>query len=146
MSCTAGITNMTLSSTAAIATDASPPPDEQARRERHADELRETGEPFDDEVRAEDLVDAGERPQAAGAVEVEEVLVRDRAVQHPVGEDEHEALFHRRARCVQQRAEREQVRDDGDRERGSTRSPRGRRAVAAVSDCNGGVTAHEQGL
>ena len=86
------------------------------------------------EVRAEHLVDAGEHPQAAGAVEVQEVLVRDRAVQHPVGEDEHEALFHRRARRVQQRAQRQQVRDDGDREQ----DPPGRRGVppvgAAASD------------
>ena len=48
ISCNDGITNMTLSSTAATATHAAPPPHEQARAERHADELHQPGEPFDE--------------------------------------------------------------------------------------------------
>ena len=114
MSCNDGITNMTFSSTAATATHRPHHRTRSPRRHRHPDELREPGEAFDEQVRTEHLVDRGQRPQAARAVEVQEVLVGNRAVQHAVGEDEHEALFHGRAGGVQQRAQRQEVRDDRD--------------------------------
>ena len=125
-----------------------PPAHEHPRAERHADELDEPGQPFDQEVRAEDLVDRGEYPQAPGPVEVQEVLVRYRAVEHPVGEDEHEALFHRRARRVQQRAQRQQVRDHGDGGddppgRGGEHRRRRCRVGRRRIGLHGGVIAHE---
>ena len=42
-----------------------------------------------------------------GPVEVEEVPVGEVAGQHPLGEDEHEALLHRRALVAEQRGQRE---------------------------------------
>ncbi len=116
-----------------------PPTHEETGRDGHADELHETREPFDEQVRPEDLVDARERPEAPGPVEIQEVLVGHRAVQHAIREDEHEALFHRRAGGVEQRAEREEVRDDGNRDD----DPNRRRRTG--TDPWRRVTAHEQG-
>ena len=103
-----------------------PPPHEQPGPHGHADELRQSGEAFDEQMCTEQLVERGERPEAARAVEVQEVLVGHRPVQHAVGEDEHEALLHRGTGGVQERAQRERVRDRGDRNDDPPR--RGRRS------------------
>jgi hypothetical protein len=70
--------------------------------------LREGEEALDVEIDAEHLVDGCEHPQAAGAVQVQEVAVRDRAAQHQIREDEHEALFHVRPRIAHHPSNREQ--------------------------------------
>ena len=83
----------------------SPPPHERGRAQCHAGDLDEPDDPLHDEMRCEDFVNGREHPQTAGPVEPQEVLVGDGAVQHPVGQHEHEALFHRRAGGVQRRAQ-----------------------------------------
>ena len=90
--------------------------------------LRETEEPLGQQRHAEHLERAGERPEAARSVEVEEVAVGDVAVQHPLREDEHEALFHRRPLRAQQAAERDEEHQRDDPEGEQLASPRrGRR-------------------
>ncbi len=104
-----------------------PPADDRRGTHRGADELCEPDEALDEDAHAEDLVDRGEHPQAPGSVQVQEVLIRNRAVQDPVGKDEHEALFHRGAGAAQHRAQREDERNRGHhRDRGPILSGPGR--------------------
>ena len=84
----------------------------------HDRELLHQAEPALAEQRdAEHLEHARERPQAARSVEVQEVAVGDRALQHLLGEDEHEALFHRRSGRAQQPAQRQREHERDDRQR-----------------------------
>ncbi len=96
--------------------------------EHHGHLLRETEEPLGQQRHAEHLERAGEGPEAPRSVEVEEVLVGDVALQHPLREDEHEALFHRRPLRAQQAAERDEEDQRHDPEGEQLASPRrGRR-------------------
>jgi hypothetical protein len=87
--------------------------------------LQEAEEALGGEGVAEHLEHAGERPEAAGTVEVQEVRVRHVAGQHPLGEDEHEALFHRRALVAQQASQRQSERGGDEQEAQDVTSSRG---------------------
>ena len=95
---------------------ASPVARQREDAEDHADLLQERYQTLGRERGAEHLVHAGQQPEAAGPVEVEEVPVRQVAVQHPLREDEHEALFHRRSLAAEQAAQRDQERERDDAE------------------------------
>ena len=97
---------------------ATPRPREREHAEHDRELLHQSEEALGEQGDAEDLEDAGERPKAAGPVEMQEVAVGDRALQHSLGEDEHEALFHGRPLRTQQppQRDREHERDDRDRE------------------------------
>ena len=69
--------------------------------------LEQTEEALGREVDAEDLEPTAEDPDAAGPVEVEVVGVGQVAVEEPLREDEHEALFHRCALAPQHAPQRE---------------------------------------
>ena len=120
---------------AATASDPSPPARERVDAEHDRELLAEPEEPLGQERDAEHLEHAGERPQAPRPVEVQEVAVGDRAVQHELREDEHEALFHRRPGRAEQAAQRQREHERDHRERrprrGGARGASGSDAAAA---------------
>ena len=77
---------------------AAPPAHEGVHAERHAGQLGEADQALDHDADAEHLVDPGEHPETARAVEVQEGAMGNVAAQDAIGEGEHEALLHGRSR------------------------------------------------
>jgi hypothetical protein len=93
---------------------ATPGPGDREHAEDDAHVLREPEEPLGRQRRAERLEQTGEHPEAAGAVEVQEVLVGHVALEDPLREGEHEALLHRRPLVAQQAPQRQRERGQDD--------------------------------
>ena len=107
---------------------ASPRSGQDVHPEDDAEQLDDAEGALRGERHSEDLEPPGERPEAAGAVEVQEVAVGQRPVQDPLREDEHEALLHRRALVAEQGSQRHGERRQDDAHRHGT-APLGPPAV-----------------
>ena len=83
---------------------APPVPDDGHARDQQ-DELQQADHPLGPHRHAEHLEEAGDRPDAARAVEVQEVAVGDVALQEALGEHDHEPLLHRRTGSPEHAAE-----------------------------------------
>ena len=95
-----------------------PPPvaGERVHAEHHADLLEQRDQTLGRQGHAEHLEHAGQHPQAPRSVQVQEVAVGEIAMEHSLGEDEHEAFLHRRPLRAEEPAQWDQEgeRDDAE--------------------------------